>query len=104
MRTRVPSARSNAPGLNLLRLQWANTFNAFYENDLPAGSRDEVNYSDLVFRAAVTLNDARNPSGQAQDFSVVLTDGVGHSATTKVSTWSNALYYPPLNANRGRQG
>src|SRR5262249_53402213 len=45
----VPSARSSMPGLNMLRLQWTNTLDAFYENDLPAASQDVSGYYALSF-------------------------------------------------------
>jgi hypothetical protein len=93
----VPSARSSAPGLNLLRLQWTNTFDAFYENDLPAGSRDVSGYYDLTFRASTvydTPQDNRNKPNLTLDFSVTLTDGSGNSATALADNFTRSLYYP----------
>ena len=62
---------------------------------MPAGVGDVSGYAVLQFRAGLNFADARNPSGLPQDFSVVLTDGAGHSASTLVSDWSRALFYPP---------
>ncbi len=91
----TPSARSPLRGLSQLRLVW-DTPTAFYENDLPAGSRDLSAFSLLQFRTGLNYADtARNPVDQAQDFAVSLTDGGGHTYTHYVSWWSNALAYPP---------
>jgi hypothetical protein len=49
----------------------------------------------LQFRASVNFADSRNPSGAPQDFSVTLTDSAGNSATTRVSSASWALFFPP---------
>ena len=86
----APSRR----GLSQLVLGW-NAPTAYYQNELPAGSRDVSDYAALQFRAGLNFADLRNPYGQPQDFSVVLTDGAGHSASTRVSDWSRALFYPP---------
>ncbi len=91
----TPSARaSEKRGLSQLKLGWDSP-TAFWQNDLPAGSRDVSGYAVLQFRASVNFEDARNVPGQAQDFSVRLTDGAGSSATTTVSAWSQALFFPP---------
>lgn len=91
----TPSARaSEKRGLSQLKFGWDSP-TAFWQNDLPAGSRDVSGYAVLQFRATVNFEDARNLPGQAQDFSVRLTDGAGTSATTKVSNWSQALFFPP---------
>ena len=81
-------------GLSQLVMGWDSP-DAYYENELPAGSRDVSRYPVLQFRAGLNFGDTRNPYGQPQDFSVVLTDGSGHSASTLVSDWSRALFYPP---------
>lgn len=98
----TPSARSNAPGLNLLRLQWTNTLNAFYENDLPAGTRDVSGYYALSFRASTVYSftppdgilDNRNKPNLTLDFSVTLTDGQGNTATVRADNFTRDLYYP----------
>jgi hypothetical protein len=92
----VPSARSNKRGLSQLDLSWTNTLNAFYENDLPAGSRDESGYYALEFRANVNWTDPKDKTNVPSDFTVTLTDGAGNTASTQVSTWARALFYPPL--------
>jgi hypothetical protein len=84
-----------ANGGNQLSLGYSSTLTAFYENDLPAGARDERFYNDLQFRIGVNLGDPRNPLNTNQDFSVMLIDGGGHSYSTLVSAWSDALFYPP---------
>jgi hypothetical protein len=97
----TPSARSNKPGLRQLALQWTNTFDAFYQNDLPAGFRDVSGYYALDFRASVNFSSAVDKLNTPQDFTVVLTDGNGNSASTLVSNWARALFYPfgPNNPN-----
>ncbi len=89
----VPSARSNAPGLSQLIVSWDDP-SAFYQNDVPVGSRDLRGYEDLTFRASVNFDDFRNVSFLS-DFSVTLTDGDGNSSTRAVSEFSDELFYPP---------
>ncbi len=89
----VPSARSSLSGLSQLRGGWS-AMTAFWRNDLPAGSRDVSGFQAIQFRAGINFSDARNPAATAQDFSVVLTDGTGATATKRVSQASGALYYP----------
>jgi hypothetical protein len=86
-------------GLSQLNVGYQNTLTAFYENDLPAGARDERGYNDLQFRIGVSYTDTRNPRNVDQDFSVELVDGAGHSQSALVSAYSNDLYYPPQNSN-----
>lgn len=81
-------------GLNQLRIGWSAP-TAFYANALPPGQRNVSGYYALQFRVAVNFTDYRNAPNQAQDFSVVLTDGLGRTASTRVSQWSSALLYPP---------
>jgi hypothetical protein len=82
-------------GLTKVQIKW-DLATAYYQNDLPAGHRDLTRYAALGFRVGVDFSDTvRNPPTQAQDFSVVLTDGAGATASVKVSDWSTALYYPP---------
>jgi hypothetical protein len=98
---------SSSRGTGEALVSWTNTANAFYENDLPAGSRDVSGYYALSFRAGVNFTDARNKSGlttppailrdrfgNPQDFHVTLTDGAGHSVRTDVGSWSRSLFYP----------
>jgi hypothetical protein len=90
----TPSAISTKAGLRQLALEWRNTLNAFYQNDLPAGSRDVSGFYALQFRASVNYSDPDNKVEAPQDFTVVLTDGNGNSAATRASLWSRDLYYP----------
>lgn len=90
----VPSARATTMrGLSQMRFGWNNT-SATWRNEIPEGLSDVSYLYSLNFRAAVNPTDARNPSGQAQDFTVVLTDGDGNESSALVSDHSTALYYP----------
>ncbi|HJR09366.1 MAG TPA: hypothetical protein VJ842_19050 [Pyrinomonadaceae bacterium] len=91
----VPSARATTlRGLSQLRTGWG-AFGSTYTNDLPLGSRDVSGFQALQFRVSVNYNDLRNPSNTAQNFSVVLTDGTGATASVPVGSASTALFYPP---------
>ncbi|MEA2176680.1 MAG: hypothetical protein QOD00_4272 [Blastocatellia bacterium] len=90
----VVSALSTKRGLSQLRTGWAN-LNSTYANDLPAGSRDVSGFQAFQFRVSVNYNDLRNPSNTPQNFSVILTDGTGATASVRVSDYSNSLFYPP---------
>jgi hypothetical protein len=88
--TLVPNKR----GLSQLRTGWTN-LNSTYTNDLPAGARDVSGFQALQFRVSVNYNDLRNPANTSQNFSVILTDGTGASASVRVADYSDALFYPP---------
>jgi hypothetical protein len=90
----TPSARSNLRGLSQLRTGWSD-FNALYRNDLPPTLRNVSGFQAVQFRVSVNFADVRNFAGLAQDFSVVLTDSSGATATVPVSNVSAALYFPP---------
>jgi hypothetical protein len=92
--TTISARARERRGLSQLEAGWASS-SAFFENELPRRAGDLSNYLALSVRASVNFADFRNPSGIAQDFSATLTDGRGRSATTQVSLWSRALYYPP---------
>jgi hypothetical protein len=81
-------------GLGQLRLAWSDQ-TAFYENDLPPGSRDVSRYEALQFRVGVNFQDNTNKKHKPQDFSVELADGGGKTASVVVSSVSGALYFPP---------
>jgi hypothetical protein len=81
-------------GVSQLRLAWTRP-EGYYWTELPAGQGDVVGFEALQFRVAVSFADPANLAGQAQDFQVVLTDGAGRSAATRVSDHSAALFYPP---------
>jgi methionine-rich copper-binding protein CopC len=84
---------------NQLSLSYSGGLTAFYENDLPPAARDVSNYNDLQFRIGVNFADtAHNPANTAQDFSVTLVDGSGHSHSVLVSAFSNSLFDPPTPA------
>lgn len=90
----TPSARSPARGLSQLRTGW-NDLTGNYRNDLPAAMGNVSMYQAIQFRVSVNFADARNLQDLAQDFRVVLTDGVGASASVRVSDVSSALFFPP---------
>ncbi len=96
---------SGYPILDRYQISW-NQSSAYYENDLP--NTDLSTFAALELRAGVVpdtqlgLNDSpigTNSFGQSQNFSVVLRDGEGHTASVKVGDWSTALYYPPGGRN-----
>jgi len=91
----TPSARAPARrGLSQNRFGWNDT-TARLENQLPDGFRDLSGFYALQFRASVNFLDPRNAVGMPRDLAVTLVDGAGNSATTPVSNWSKALFYPP---------
>jgi hypothetical protein len=90
----TPSALSTKRGLSQLRTGWG-TINSSYINNLPAGFNNVSGYQALQFRVSVNYNDTRNPLNTPQNFSVVLTDGTGATASVRVSDYSDALFYPP---------
>jgi hypothetical protein len=96
-------AGTGIPTLQVLRAGWSAP-GAFWENDLPAGSRDVSGYYALQFRAAVDYADSRNPSGQPQNFQITLTDGQGNTASATVNDAyqgrPSPLYFPPLSRHR----
>jgi len=89
----------NAPdkrGLSQLRIAWVNVIStAQYQNDLPAGSRNVSGFEAVQFRVSVNFEDPRNTSGQPQDLSVILTDGLGRASTVRAGSQSRALFFPP---------
>ena len=49
----------------------------------------------LQFRVSVNFNDTRNASGVQQNFTVMLTDGAGATASVAVANYTDVLFYPP---------
>jgi hypothetical protein len=90
----TPSARSNLRGLSQLRTGWGD-FSALYRNELPPTLRNVSGYQAVQFRVSVNFADLRNLEGLEQNFSVVLTDSSGSTASVPVSNISAALYFPP---------
>jgi hypothetical protein len=82
----------------MLELGWPNV-SASYSNLLPIPKRDLSNFEALQFRVAVDYSDSRNVAGQAQDFSIRLSDGAGRSSSVRVSDYSDVLYFPPGTGN-----
>ena len=85
-------------GLSQLSLGWSLP-TATLVNTLPAFVQDVSGYSALQFRTALNFTDPRNTVAQ-DDFTVVLTDTAGHTASTTVGTWSKALIYMPGKVSR----
>ncbi len=91
----TPSPLIQARGLSQLRFGWDDA-TAEWTNQIPDDSTGDVRgYRVVQFRASVNFNDPRNAPALPQDFSVILTDRVGNSASVLVSDNSDALYYPP---------
>lgn len=66
------------------------------KDDLSGPATNWTGFSSLNFRVGVNYQDATlNPVGQPQDFSVILQDKEGHTASLAVGDYSTALYYPP---------
>ena len=81
--------------LSQLMTGWAAP-NSTATYDIPAGQGDTSAYQALQFRVAVNFADPRNTPGVPQDFSVVLTDGTGTTASVQVSKVApGALFFPP---------
>jgi hypothetical protein len=92
--TTVSARATTVRGLSQLRTGWS-AITAGYTNDLPLGARDVSAFQWLTFRVSVNFADTRNPSGIAQNFRVVLTDGTGATSAVTVSSYSDVLFYPP---------
>ncbi|HEX8130128.1 MAG TPA: hypothetical protein VF527_13580 [Pyrinomonadaceae bacterium] len=90
----VASARSTKRGLSQLRTGWG-AFGSTYTNDLPLGARDVSGFQALQFRVSVNFSDTRNAANTPQNFSVVLTDGTGATASVAVGSATSALFFPP---------
>ncbi len=85
-------------GLKQLEFGWSR-LGASLLDTIPAPASNFSPYSVLTFRAALNFTDYRNYMPSA-DFSVVLTDRAGKTASTPVSSWSKALAYPPGRVTR----
>jgi hypothetical protein len=82
--------RTTGPQLNLA---WDGPSSLVVDLDGPA--TDASPYAALVIRAAASYTDqARNPAGESQDFTVTLTDTSGHSATVDAAAWSAGALVP----------
>lgn len=84
----------NKRGLSQLRTGWA-TLNSTYSNDLPPGSRNVSGFQALQFRVSLNYNDLRNSPNTPQNFSVILVDGAGVTASVRIGDYSSVLFYPP---------
>lgn len=90
----TPSLLSPAHGLSQLTSGW-NAMTSSYTNDIPIGQGNVSAFAALQFRASVNFTDGRNTAGQAQDFTVSLTDGSATTRSATVSAASGALFFPP---------
>lgn len=80
--------------LSELMTGWGPT--STYTYNIPVGLGNVSAYQALQFRVAVNFADVRNAAGVAQDFSVVLKDGIGKTVSVRVSQAApGALYFPP---------
>jgi PKD repeat protein len=78
--------------MSQLMLQW-DSKDDWYENQLPPAYKNISQFRFIQFRIAV--NSVSSPKDQAPDFSIQLKDASGTVHEEKISTYSNALYFPP---------
>ena len=90
----IAARQPHTNGLSQLTTGWLDS-TASLIHDIPAGQRDVHGFEALQFRASVNFIDARNIAMRPQDFSVVLTDGLGRSGSVRVGQVSRALFFPP---------
>src|SRR6202007_1912223 len=82
---------STIKGLGQMKLTWTDTTGS-YQNDVPVAKQDVSGYTNLSFRAAVDFSEtALGPL----NFSVVLIDSAGNSASQAVDNFTNALFHQP---------
>ena len=79
-------------GVSQLELQW-DSADDMYDNAVPAFMQDFTAFGAVQFRAAVNFQDS--PDDTDLDFSVVLEDGTGATSSLQVTSYSDALYFPP---------
>lgn len=85
-------------GLSQASIGWSAS-GAYLQNALPAAVQDVSGYGYLQLRTALNFVDVRNTVAQ-DDFTVTLTDTMGHSASTTIGAWSKALMYMPGKVSR----
>lgn len=90
------TSQPNVGSAHQLALFWDGP--ATWSTVIPAASGDVSGFDVVSFRLGVNYQNARNPNGQHQDLRLVLTDGVGASASVRVGDHSAALFDPPGNS------
>jgi hypothetical protein len=74
-----------------LALRWDNTTDTL-DYVIPAGQRDISGFQAVSFRVSQKVGSASNPSNQAQDLRLTLTDGGGHSRAIRISKLAEIPY------------
>jgi hypothetical protein len=99
--TKEPHAVSSSQaglGVRQLKLGWNNNPGSepgSLINQIPIENRNISGYQALQFRASVNFDSMLNASPDPQNFSVVLKDGTGATASVSVARFSSALFFPP---------
>ena len=79
-------------GLAQIGMQW-NSSDDWFRNDLPSYLYDLTQFNGLQFRATVNFLDS--PPSTPINFRVELTDGSTNTSSLQVSSYSDALFFPP---------
>ena len=74
-----------------LALRWDSTSDLL-QFDIPPGQRDVRNFAAVSFRIGLRVDSASNPSGQAQDMRLTLTDGSSNARAIRVSKITEIPY------------
>ena len=83
---------------NQLRLAWnirRGDLSPMVINEIPPGYRDVSAYRAVQFRVLVDFTDGLNPDGADQDFTILLRDGAGLTASVVASDHTRSLFFPP---------
>jgi len=74
-----------------LLLRWDNLTDSL-RSDIPIGQRDVHAFAAVSFRISQRVDSASNPSGQAQDLRLTLSDGTGKSRAIRISKLTDIPY------------
>jgi hypothetical protein len=81
--------------MGMVKLDWSQSHGTLTEN-IAAGRRDFLRYSELRLRMAVDYTSADNATGLSQDLSVSVVDGAGRRATVSAQHYrADPLGLPP---------
>lgn len=84
---------------NQLRLAWntrgRSDLSPMVINEIPLGYRDVSAYRAVQFRVLVDFSDGLNPVDADQDFTILLRDGAGLTASVVASDYTRSLFFPP---------
>jgi hypothetical protein len=84
---------------NQLRLAWntrgRDDLSPMVTNEIPLGYRDVSDYRAVQFRVLVDFSDGLNPVDADQDFTILLRDGAGLTASVVASDYTRSLFFPP---------